>query len=138
MGYPNPVPAWRPARSVSSIPRQTGAGESGGDILVVPVIDPGMAPLFGLAAGVIAEMGGTLSHGAIIAREYGLPVLVNVPYATSLLREHDWVTIVSSTGTISRVVLDVSLCFSYSPRFPTICGGLEFPHRGVLVGKPHD
>jgi pyruvate,water dikinase len=77
---------------------------SPGDILVVPVIDPGMAPLFGLAAGVIAEMGGTLSHGAIIAREYGLPVLVNVPYATSLLREHDWVTIVSSTGTISRVV----------------------------------
>lgn len=77
---------------------------SPGDILVVPVIDPGMAPLFGLAAGVIAEMGGTLSHGAIIAREYGLPVLVNVPYATSLLREHDWVTIVSSTGTINRVI----------------------------------
>ena len=77
---------------------------SPGDILVVPVIDPGMAPLFGLAAGLVAEMGGTLSHGAIIAREYGLPVLVNVPYASSLLRENERVTIVSSTGTISRVV----------------------------------
>lgn len=75
-----------------------------GDILVVPVIDPGMAPLFGIAAGLIAEMGGTLSHGAIIAREYGLPVLVNVPYATTLLREDEPVHIVSSTGTISRLV----------------------------------
>ena len=75
-----------------------------GDILVVPVIDPGMAPLFGVAAGLVAEMGGTLSHGAIIAREYGLPVLVNVPYATSLLRENEQVEITSSTGIISRLV----------------------------------
>ena len=75
-----------------------------GDILVVPVIDPGMAPLFGVAGGVIAEMGGTLSHGAIIAREYGLPVLVNVPYATTRLRENEQVKIESSTGAVSRLV----------------------------------
>ncbi|MGE3977831.1 MAG: PEP/pyruvate-binding domain-containing protein, partial [Nitrospira sp.] len=49
-----------------------------GEILVVPVIDPGLAPLFGLAGGLVAEMGGTLSHGAIIAREYGLPTIINV------------------------------------------------------------
>src|SRR6185437_79242 len=48
-----------------------------GEILVVPVIDPGLTPLFGLAGGLIAEMGGTLSHGAIIAREYGLPTIAN-------------------------------------------------------------
>ncbi len=75
-----------------------------GDILVVPVIDPGMAPLFGIAAGLIAEMGGTLSHGAIIAREYGLPVLVNVPYATSVLHENEQVQIVSSTNSVSPLV----------------------------------
>lgn len=75
-----------------------------GDILVVPVIDPGMAPLFGVAAGLVAEMGGTLSHGAIIAREYGLPVLINVPYATNLLREDEQVQIASSTGTVRRLV----------------------------------
>ncbi len=75
-----------------------------GDILVVPVIDPGMAPLFGVAAGLVAEMGGTLSHGAIIAREYGLPVLVNVPYATSLLFDNERVQITSSTGIIKRLV----------------------------------
>lgn len=75
-----------------------------GDILVVPVIDPGMAPLFGVAAGLVAEMGGTLSHGAIIAREYGLPALANVPYATSLLRENELIQIASSTGTIRRLL----------------------------------
>jgi len=75
-----------------------------GDILVVPVIDPGMAPLFGVAAGLIAEMGGTLSHGAIIAREYGLTALVNVPYATSLLRENEQVEITSATGLVRRLV----------------------------------
>ncbi|HSA60657.1 MAG TPA: PEP/pyruvate-binding domain-containing protein, partial [Nitrospiraceae bacterium] len=58
-----------------------------GDILVAPVIDPGMAPLFGIAAGLVAEMGGTLSHGAIIAREYGLPTVANVAGVMGLLKE---------------------------------------------------
>jgi pyruvate,water dikinase len=58
-----------------------------GDILVVPVIDPGMAPLFGIAGGLVVEMGGTLSHGAIIAREYGLPAVANVGKVTEQLRD---------------------------------------------------
>ncbi|HET9605588.1 MAG TPA: PEP/pyruvate-binding domain-containing protein, partial [Nitrospira sp.] len=52
-----------------------------GDIIVAPVIDPGMAPLVGIAGGLIVELGGTLSHGAIIAREYGLPTVANVVQA---------------------------------------------------------
>jgi pyruvate,water dikinase len=71
-----------------------------GDILVVSVIDPGMAPLFGMAAGLIAEMGGTLSHGAIIAREYGLPAVVNVPGVTTRLREGDRVSLNAERGEI--------------------------------------
>jgi len=71
-----------------------------GEILVVPVIDPGMAPLFGIAAGLIAEMGGTLSHGAIIAREYGLPTVANVEGATTLLRDGQRVTVDAGTGII--------------------------------------
>lgn len=71
-----------------------------GDILVVSVIDPGMAPLFGMAAGLIAEMGGTLSHGAIIAREYGLPAVVNVSGATSRLKEGDRVSLNAERGEI--------------------------------------
>jgi pyruvate,water dikinase len=90
-----------PARIVRSTADWTGVQV--GDILIVPVIDPGMAPLFGLAAGLVAEMGGTLSHGAIMAREYGRPVLVNVPYATSLLQEGEPVEIDSSTGMVRRL-----------------------------------
>jgi len=71
-----------------------------GDILVVSVIDPGMAPLFGLAAGLVAEMGGTLSHGAIIAREYGLPAVVNVSGSTTKLREGDRISLDAERGTI--------------------------------------
>jgi pyruvate,water dikinase len=71
-----------------------------GEILVVPVIDPGMAPLFGIAGGLIVEMGGTLSHGAIIAREYGLPTVANVPGALAQLSDGAWVTIDAGSGTI--------------------------------------
>ena len=71
-----------------------------GDILVVSVIDPGLAPLFGVAAGLVAEMGGTLSHGAIIAREYGLPAIANVPGLTTRLREGDRVSLDGARGEI--------------------------------------
>jgi pyruvate,water dikinase len=71
-----------------------------GDILVVSVIDPGMAPLFGVAAGLVAEMGGTLSHGAIIAREYGLPAVANVPGITSRLKDGDRITLDAERGEV--------------------------------------
>ncbi|HEU4682964.1 MAG TPA: PEP/pyruvate-binding domain-containing protein [Nitrospira sp.] len=73
-----------------------------GDIIVAPVIDPGMAPLFGIAAGLVVEMGGTLSHGAIIAREYGLPAVANVLKATTLLRDGETVTVDAGSGIIRR------------------------------------
>ena len=71
-----------------------------GDILVVSVIDPGMAPLFGVAAGLIAEMGGTLSHGAIIAREFGLPAVANVPGITTRLKDGDRISLDAERGEI--------------------------------------
>ena len=74
-----------------------------GDILVVPVIDPGMAPLFGLAAGVVAEMGGTLSHGAIIVREYGLPALANVHGVMRRLADGERVLLDASRGEVRRI-----------------------------------
>ena len=71
-----------------------------GEILVVPVIDPGLAPLFGLAGGLIAEMGGTLSHGAIIAREHGLPTIANVEGAMARLADGQRITVDAGSGTI--------------------------------------
>ena len=74
-----------------------------GDILVASVIDPGMAPLMGLAAGLVVEMGGTLSHGAIIAREYGLPAIANVHGVTRLLKDGERVGVDATAGEITRL-----------------------------------
>jgi pyruvate,water dikinase len=71
-----------------------------GEILVVSVIDPGLAPLFGLAGGLIAEMGGTLSHGAIIAREYGLPTVANVEGAMTRLADGQHITVDGGAGIV--------------------------------------
>lgn len=74
-----------------------------GDIVVAPVIDPGMAPVLGLAGGLVAEMGGTLSHGAIIAREFGLPAVANVAGATRLLKDGEQVAVDASRGEVRRL-----------------------------------
>lgn len=73
-----------------------------GDILVAPVIDPGMAPLFGIAAGLLVEMGGTLSHGAIIAREYGLPAVANIPGITTSVRDGQIIELDAAAGVVRR------------------------------------
>ncbi|GKS56883.1 phosphoenolpyruvate synthase [Nitrospira sp.] len=75
-----------------------------GGILVLPVIDPGLAPYFGLAAGVIAEMGGTLSHGAIIAREYGIPAVANAARAMQVLEDGEIIEVDGSAGVVRRMV----------------------------------
>jgi pyruvate,water dikinase len=56
-------------------------------ILVVPYTDSGWTTLISRAGGIIAEVGGSLSHGAIVAREYGIPAVMDIPHATQRLRE---------------------------------------------------
>lgn len=58
-----------------------------GDILVIAYTDPSWTPLFVAIAGLVTEMGGLTTHGAVIAREYGLPAVVGVQNATRLIRE---------------------------------------------------
>ena len=53
-----------------------------GDVLVVHCTDVGWSPYFSLIAGLITEIGGLISHGAVVAREYGIPCIVNLPDAT--------------------------------------------------------
>src|SRR5262249_11678090 len=50
-----------------------------GEVLVAPTTDPGWTPLFLRASALVLEVGGYLSHGAIVAREYGIPAVVNLP-----------------------------------------------------------
>jgi pyruvate,water dikinase len=86
-----------PARIVRSA---SEAGDLGrGYILVCPSTDPSWTPLFVNAAGLVLECGGTLSHGAIVARELGLPAVV-MPDAMSLFAEGKTIRIDGSTGWI--------------------------------------
>jgi pyruvate,water dikinase len=64
-----------------------------GEILVARATDPGWTPLFARAGGLVLELGGMLSHGAVVAREYHLPGVVNIPGATTLLADGVEVTI---------------------------------------------
>ncbi len=71
-----------------------------GDILVTRQTDPGWAAVFFLVKGLIIERGGMLSHGAIIAREYGIPAVVGVPGATQLIRSGDRVRVHGDRGVV--------------------------------------
>ena len=88
-----------------------GAHLDPGEILVAPSTDPGWTPLFLTAAGLVMEMGGSMSHGAVVAREYGLPAVVGVPDATTRISTGDWVTVDGAAGSV--VVQTVA---STSPR----------------------
>jgi pyruvate,water dikinase len=74
-----------------------------GEVLVVRTTDVGWTPLFLMAAGVVTELGGALSHAAIVAREFGVPSVVNVASATRLLRTGDMVRVDGDQGTIERI-----------------------------------
>lgn len=57
-----------------------------GEILVASSTDPAWTPLFINAAGVVLEVGGLMTHGSVVAREYGIPAVVGVPDATTLIQ----------------------------------------------------
>ena len=71
-----------------------------GRILVCPSTDPGWTPLFLTAGGLVMEMGGANSHGAVVAREYGIPAVVGVPGATDAISTDDEVTVDGTSGTV--------------------------------------
>lgn len=73
-----------------------------GDILVAGNIDPGWTPVFPLLGGVVTETGGTLSHGALLAREYGIPAVMGVPGATGRWLAGTILTVNGSKGTVAE------------------------------------
>jgi pyruvate,water dikinase len=72
-----------------------------GEILVTPHTDPGWTPLFLSCKAVVTEIGGFLSHGATVAREYGLPAVVNVRGATTRIHTGDLIRVNGTTGQVS-------------------------------------
>lgn len=79
----------------------TGARLEPGEILVAPSTDPGWTPLFFTASGLVMEMGGPMSHGAIVAREYGIPAVVGVSGAIERITTGQQITVDGSRGIIT-------------------------------------
>jgi pyruvate,water dikinase len=71
-----------------------------GDILVTSFTDPSWTPLFVAISGLITEVGGLMTHGAVIAREYGLPAVVGVEHATQLIRDGQRIRLDGADGTV--------------------------------------
>ncbi|MED1114627.1 phosphoenolpyruvate synthase [Bacillus paramycoides] len=71
-----------------------------GDILVTSFTDPGWTPLFVSIKGLVTEVGGLMTHGAVIAREYGLPAVVGVEHATKLIKDGQRIRVHGTEGYI--------------------------------------
>ncbi|MEV6561587.1 rifamycin-inactivating phosphotransferase [Nocardia sp. NPDC051756] len=83
------------ARVVSDIAQ---ADLEAGDILVTAYTDPSWTPLFVAITGLVTEVGGLMTHGAVIAREYGLPAVVGVEHATELIRDGQRIRVHGTDG----------------------------------------
>ena len=80
-----------------------GAQLEPGEILVAPSTDPGWTPMFLTAGGLVMEMGGANSHGAVVAREYGIPAVVGVAGATSRIHTGQRISVDGTGGVIAFV-----------------------------------
>jgi pyruvate,water dikinase len=76
----------------------TEADVESGDILVTAYTDPSWSPLFVAVTGLVTEVGGLMTHGAVIAREYGLPAVVGVQRATQLIRDGQRIRVHGTDG----------------------------------------
>ena len=74
-----------------------------GEVLVAPITDPGWTPYFVNAAAIVVDQGGLLSHGSIIAREYGIPCVVNVGPASEMIRTGQLIRVDGNEGTVTIV-----------------------------------
>ena len=74
-----------------------------GEILVCQTTDPSWSAYFLLAGGVVIDIGGSLSHGAIVARELGIPCVINTLDGTRRLRTGDRIRVDGGTGRVERL-----------------------------------
>ena len=102
----------RPAGALTGLPVSAGTVEGrarvildmaeadleAGDILVTPYTDPSWTPAFVAIKGLVTEVGGLMTHGAVIAREYGLPAVVGVEHATRLIRDGQRIRVHGTDG----------------------------------------
>jgi pyruvate,water dikinase len=87
------------ARVVETL--EDAAALEAGEILIAPITDVGWTPYFSMIAGLATDVGSAVSHGAVVAREYGLPAVVNLRVATSRFQTGDLVTLDGDRGTLA-------------------------------------
>jgi phosphohistidine swiveling domain-containing protein len=78
--------------------RMEDADLEAGDILVTAFTDPSWTPLFVSIKGLVTEVGGLMTHGAVIAREYGVPAIVGVEHATRLIKDGQRIRVNGTEG----------------------------------------
>lgn len=88
-----------PARVAFSV--SEAAALQPGEILVAPITDVGWTPYFSSISGLITDVGSSVSHGAVIAREYGLPAIVNTRVATQRIKTGDRIRLNADTGVVT-------------------------------------
>jgi pyruvate,water dikinase len=71
-----------------------------GEILVALAATPAWTPLFALAGGLVTDLGGSLSHGSIIAREYGIPAVMGTGNGTEIIQDGQPITVDGSEGRV--------------------------------------
>ena len=122
-GYPEPLPVDVPGiringNAVKGLPVSAGSVEARirivekledadrlekGEIMVCQYTDVGWTPYFSLASGLITEIGSPLSHGAVVAREYGIPAVVNAKGALGFFKNGELVLLDGATGVIRKI-----------------------------------
>ena len=72
-----------------------------GDVLVAGATTPAWTPLFTMASAIVTDIGGPLSHGSIVAREYGIPAVMGTGVATKRIQSGQMVTVDGKAGTVT-------------------------------------
>jgi pyruvate,water dikinase len=97
----SPVSAGVVEGRVHVVMNPNGARLEPGEIMVCPATDPAWTPLFLTAGGLITEVGGMITHGSVVAREYGIPAVVGITDATTILKTGQLIRLDGSTGLVT-------------------------------------
>lgn len=89
-----------------------------GDVLVSPITTPAWTPLFAMAAAVVTDVGGPLSHSSIVAREYGIPAVLGTGIATRRLRDGMLVSVDGTRGTVTLPAGEEPITTGFRPKVP--------------------
>ena len=93
-----------PARVITSLATQASTVQPG-DIIVATYTSPAWTPLFSLVVGILLEDGGMLSHGAVVARECGIPAVTQIQDATVAIKTGDIIRVDGEAGTVTILSL---------------------------------